>query len=101
MAVYEQFFVRRLGESGEAEQAQIVPNIAREGGLADRLRRLPTDAGDAHQPVSACALELSQRFRGQPKHRLEQTDVRIANRELSRVDADCDTACSGVAVVAA
>src|SRR5687768_12890084 len=90
---------RRILECREAYQARVVPEPRRDFSFALRLPRVTADAGDHHRRPRAIR-PFAGNVHCQGKHRLEQPNLRISNRELCRMHADGETSRSRCAVIA-
>ena len=94
-AVGEHLLLARAAERREAHEHGVVAELARDPRLGDRLLAAPGDAGhEEERPRRPRARRLGREL----EHRAVEPDV--ADRELRGVDADGETACPGVDVVA-
>src|ERR1039458_9336531 len=78
----------------------MIAELAKQPGLARRLRRLAADAANANQRLAASGIRAAQLFGSKLQHRLEKTVVRITNGKLRSVHADRHTARPGSRIIA-
>ena len=88
----DQLVVGGVAERGQAEQAGVVAEAGQQGRFTDRLRRGAANAANADQRKQLPAIRAVHLLAGQREHGLEQPDLRVADRELRRVDADGEAA---------
>ena len=88
-----------LAQRAQRKQTGMVAKLASELGLAHRLRRATTKAGDQDRLARFSRLFFGCRGR-QFKHGAQQTVFRLANGELCRVDSDSQPARAGRQVIA-
>jgi len=79
---------RILLHGGQAQQPQVVAQLAGEGGFAEGLGGSPADAGDADDGPMLAVGEPGRLLRRQFQHRAEQADRRLADGKLGGVHAD-------------
>ena len=91
----DQLVLRSTPHRAEREHPGVVAELARDLGLAPRLRRAAGEAGDEHHRARG---PFADRVDGELQDRLVEAGV--ADRELSGVHADGDAARTGVDVVA-
>ena len=98
-AMFDQFRFIGIAQRPKAQQPEVVTCIARQLRLAQRLPGLAANPCHADEPCSAFPFMGSHCLERQPEHRFIQTDSRITNCELRRVNPDRQAACPGVTVV--
>jgi hypothetical protein len=78
----------------------VIPEISQQRCLAERLWGCAANAANSNERSQSCAVGLIHFLAGEREHRFKKTDLRIANRELRRVDADGEPSGSGGGVIA-
>ena len=91
---------RSRGERCEAQQSRVIAKLPRQFRLGNRLRGFSTNACNLQETLAQCLLALTGGFGGEIQDRRKEADVRIADRKLSGVDADGDSASARLAVIA-
>lgn len=94
-AVRDHVVLGSIAHRAEAEQTGMITERTQQFGLDGGLFRRAADAADAHERFRR-AIHL---FFGEFEHRTKQTDLRITNRELRRVNTDSEPAHSSGDVV--
>src|SRR5262249_50138652 len=95
----DQFIRRSLAQSGQIQQSEIVSGLCRKRGFTDRLICQTAHARDLDGPFAVPPLPLARRLRRQPQHGFKQSDLRVANCELSSVDADGHAPRARIAII--
>ena len=90
-----------VAQRGDVEQAEMIPELAGQLGLGDRLSGGAANPRDADQRslVVVFAIGARQLLRGEGEDGFEQAVPGIANRELRRVDPHGEAADPGRGVV--
>jgi hypothetical protein len=99
-AVGDQLVVACFAQGGQAQEADVVAEPARELRFREGLGRRPADARHRDRLRAPRLFAVAQDVHGQGEHRLEETYLRIADRELRGVHGHRHPARSRVAVVA-
>jgi hypothetical protein len=97
----DQLIVIRIAKRGEAQERRVIAMFDEHRRLGDRLSGFADRAANPHEWTRwSTAVGAIHFLTRQSEDRLEQTDVRIANGELSRVNANSESPCAGGCVVA-
>jgi hypothetical protein len=97
-AVAEKFFLRRIAERAEAEQASLVLKFAPEFGLGEGLRGVSTDSGNAEGAAAGGGIEPGEFGGGERKNLLEHVAL-LSDRELGGMHAHGETTGPGRVIV--
>jgi hypothetical protein len=96
----EQFILARFVHRSETHERRVIAAIADDLRFADRIPSSPADTGNPHHGLDSPAVGTVHLLGDQFNDRAKQRVLRGADRKLCRMNADRQTTCAGVEVVA-